>query len=114
MGHADKAAGLTNEAAGKIKQGVGKAVGSDKLQGEGAARELKGDAQRLKGDAKNAIKDGVNKVADAANKKTLTCSRGREGQMPFLPVNRPMTVSFRFVMHEPTLSRGHVRLPSGV
>ena len=65
-GTTDKAAGLANEAAGKIKQGVGKAVGSDKLQGEGAAQELKGDAQQLKGDAKNAIKD---KVADAANKK---------------------------------------------
>jgi uncharacterized protein YjbJ (UPF0337 family) len=60
---------MANEAAGKIKQGVGKAVGSDKLKGEGAAQEVKGDAQQLKGDAKNAIKDGVNKVADAANKK---------------------------------------------
>ena len=45
------------------------AVGSDKLQGEGAGQEAKGDAQQLKGDAKNAVKDGVNKVADAANKK---------------------------------------------
>ena len=44
-GNTDKAAGIANEAAGKIKQGVGKAVGSDKLQGEGAAQELKGDAQ---------------------------------------------------------------------
>ncbi len=46
-GNTDKAAGIANEAAGKIKQGVGKAVGSDKLQGEGAAQELKGDAQKL-------------------------------------------------------------------
>ena len=53
----------------KFKQGVGKAVGSDKLQAEGAGQKAKGDAQQLKGDAKNAIKDGVNKVADAANKK---------------------------------------------
>ncbi len=68
-GNTDKAAGIANEAAGKIKQGVGRAVGSDKLQGEGAAQELKGDAQKLKGDTKNAVKDGVNKVADAANKK---------------------------------------------
>jgi uncharacterized protein YjbJ (UPF0337 family) len=28
-GNMDKAAGMANEAAGKIKQGVGKAVGSD-------------------------------------------------------------------------------------
>jgi uncharacterized protein YjbJ (UPF0337 family) len=59
---------MANEAAGKIKQGVGKAVGSEKLQGEGAG-QAKGDAQQLKGDAKNAVKDGVNKVVDATNKK---------------------------------------------
>ena len=29
-GNTDKAAGMANEAAGKLKQGVGKAVGSDK------------------------------------------------------------------------------------
>ena len=38
----DKAAGMANEAAGKIKQGVGKAVGSEKLQGEGAGAGLFG------------------------------------------------------------------------
>jgi uncharacterized protein YjbJ (UPF0337 family) len=68
-GNTDKATGMANEAASKVKQGVGKAVGSDKLQSEGAGQEARGDAQQLKGDAKNAIKDGVNKVADAANKK---------------------------------------------
>jgi uncharacterized protein YjbJ (UPF0337 family) len=57
------------QAAGKIKQGVGKAVGSDKMQSEGAGQEAKGDAQKLKGDAKSAVKNAVNKVADAANKK---------------------------------------------
>ena len=60
---------MANEAVGKIKQGIGKAVGSDKLQGEGVAQEAKGDAQKLKGDAKNAVKDGANRVADAANRK---------------------------------------------
>jgi uncharacterized protein YjbJ (UPF0337 family) len=34
-GSTDKAAGMANEAAGKTKQGVGKAVGSDKLQPDG-------------------------------------------------------------------------------
>jgi uncharacterized protein YjbJ (UPF0337 family) len=46
-GNTDKAAGMANEAAGKIKQGIGKAVGSDKLQGEGAGQQAKGDAQQL-------------------------------------------------------------------
>jgi uncharacterized protein YjbJ (UPF0337 family) len=35
----DKASGLANEAMGKIKQGLGSAVRSDKLKGEGAAQE---------------------------------------------------------------------------
>jgi uncharacterized protein YjbJ (UPF0337 family) len=46
-GNTDKAAGMANEAAGKVKQGVGKAVGSEKLQGKGAAQEAKGDAQQV-------------------------------------------------------------------
>jgi len=68
-GNTDKAAGIANETAGKIKQGVGKAVGSDKLQRKGAGQEAKGDAQQIKGDAKNAVKDGINKVAGATNRK---------------------------------------------
>ena len=65
---ADKASGLANEAIGKIKQGVGSAVGSDKLKAEGAAQELKGDVQKAVGDAKAALKDGTNKAAAAANR----------------------------------------------
>ena len=65
---ADKASELANEAIGKIKQGVGSAVGSDKLKAEGAAQELKGDVQKAVGDAKAAVKDGANKAAAAANK----------------------------------------------
>ena len=64
----DKAAGLTNEAIGKVKQGVGNAVGSDKLVNEGAAQEVKGDAQKAVGDAKSAVKDAANKTAAAINK----------------------------------------------
>ncbi|MFZ0207598.1 MAG: CsbD family protein [Roseiarcus sp.] len=60
--------GPANEAIGKIKQGVGSAVGSDKLKAEGAAQELKGDVQKAVGDAKAAVKDGANKAAAAANK----------------------------------------------
>jgi uncharacterized protein YjbJ (UPF0337 family) len=65
----DKVKGATNEALGKAKQGVGQAVGSDKLQGEGAAQEIKGKGQKAMGDAKQAVKDAVNKTADAANRK---------------------------------------------
>jgi uncharacterized protein YjbJ (UPF0337 family) len=64
----DKIKGATNEAVGKAKQGVGQAVGSDRLQGEGAVQEIKGKGQRAVGDAKEATKDAVNRAANAANK----------------------------------------------
>ena len=66
---ADKVKGTTNETIGKAKQGVGKAVGSDKMQGEGAIQEIKGKGQKAMGGAKEATKDAINKTAAAANKK---------------------------------------------
>ena len=48
----DKIKGATNEAVGKAKQGIGKAVDSDKLKGEGAAQEVKGKVQTAVGNAK--------------------------------------------------------------
>ena len=53
---ADKIKGASNEAIGKAKQGVGEAVGSDRLQGEGAIQELKGNGQKAVGDVKEATK----------------------------------------------------------
>ena len=67
-GTADKVKGATNEALGKPNQGVGEAVGSDRLEGEGVIQEIKGKGQKAVGDAKDATKDAVNKAADAANK----------------------------------------------
>jgi uncharacterized protein YjbJ (UPF0337 family) len=66
---ADKIKGNANEAIGKAKQGIGEAVGSDRLQGEGAIQEAKGHGQKVVGDAKQATKDAVNTAADLANKK---------------------------------------------
>ena len=65
----DKITGMANEAAGNIKQGVGKAVGSEKLQVEGKVQEIKGESQRAVGAAKDAIKDSATKAAAAINKK---------------------------------------------
>jgi len=65
---ADKVKGATNEAIGKAKQGVGEAVGSDRLQGEGVIQEAKGKGQQALGDAKDAVKDAANKIAGSANK----------------------------------------------
>jgi uncharacterized protein YjbJ (UPF0337 family) len=66
---ADKISGVTNETVGKAKQGFGRAVGSDKLQAEGAAQEAEGAAQKTVGDVKSATKDAANKAADFVNKK---------------------------------------------
>jgi uncharacterized protein YjbJ (UPF0337 family) len=65
----DKIKGYANEAVGNVKQGVGKIVGSEKLQAEGAVQELKGEAQVAVGTTKEAVKDGANKVADKINEK---------------------------------------------
>ena len=59
---ADKMKGLANEAAGNIKQGVGKAIGNERLQAEGKAQEVKGEGQQLKGDAKQAAHDAADTV----------------------------------------------------
>jgi uncharacterized protein YjbJ (UPF0337 family) len=64
----DKASGLANEAIGNLKQGLGKVVGSEKLQAEGLAQEAKGEAQKASGEAKEKVKDAANTVADKINK----------------------------------------------
>ena len=70
MGSAsDKISGVANEAIGNVKQGIGKAIGSEKLQAEGLMQEAKGDAQKAVGDVKDGIKDAANKTSDAINKK---------------------------------------------
>jgi len=60
----DKISGYANQAVGNVKQGVGKVVGSEKLQVKGAVQELKGKAQVTIGDVKEITKDGAQKVAD--------------------------------------------------
>jgi len=57
----DKASGLANQAAGKVKEGVGKSTGDAKLKTEGASQDAKGKVQKGIGDAKGAVKDTVNK-----------------------------------------------------
>lgn len=64
----DKASGYANEAVGNIKQGLGKAVGSEKMQAEGLAQEAKGEAQKASGEAKEKVKDAADTVSDKINK----------------------------------------------
>lgn len=59
---ADKAKGLANEAAGNVKQAVGKATDNERLQGEGFAQERKGEAQQAIGKAKDGVKKAVDDI----------------------------------------------------
>jgi uncharacterized protein YjbJ (UPF0337 family) len=65
----DKITGLANRAVGNIKQGVGKAVGSDRMRVAGKVQELEGEAQQTVGAAKDAVKDAAKKTSDYVNKK---------------------------------------------
>lgn len=58
----DKIKGVANQAAGSIKQAVGKAIDNQQMEGEGIIQKGKGKAQEIEGDAKSAIK----KVIDRA------------------------------------------------
>ncbi|HMO31299.1 CsbD family protein [Enterovirga sp.] len=60
-GTTDKIKGMANEAAGNVKQGLGKLTGDERLRAEGLAQEAKGDAQQAVGDLKNKIKDAAGK-----------------------------------------------------
>ena len=55
----DKAKGLTNEAVGNVKQGIGKVTGNDKLRAEGVAQERKGEAQQVAGKVKGKLGDKI-------------------------------------------------------
>jgi uncharacterized protein YjbJ (UPF0337 family) len=55
----DKAKGLANEAAGNVKQAVGKATGNERLRAEGVIQEREGEAQQLKGKVKGALGDKI-------------------------------------------------------
>ncbi len=58
----DKIKGVANEAAGNVRQAVGRALGDSEMEAKGLVQEKKGEAQQLKGDAKDTVKDGVDKV----------------------------------------------------
>lgn len=61
-GTKDKAKGLANEAAGKVKQTVGKVTGDKSLQAEGLVQEGKGEAQQTVGKAKDKLDEAKRKI----------------------------------------------------
>ena len=65
----DKIKGVANQAGGKIKEGVGKAIGNEQMEVEGEGQQIKGKVQQKVGEAKSTIKDAADKVADKAHEK---------------------------------------------
>lgn len=55
----DKAKAAGNTAAGKVKEGVGRATDNRKLEAEGLAQQAKGKAQSVAGDVKGAFGDKI-------------------------------------------------------
>lgn len=53
--------GAGRKAAGAVKQAVGKAVGNERLQAEGAAEKAVGSAQNAVGKAQDKIADKIKK-----------------------------------------------------
>lgn len=56
--------GRLEQAKGAIKEVAGKAVGNDRLQGEGMADKAAGKTQANYGDAKEKVKDSAKKTID--------------------------------------------------
>jgi uncharacterized protein YjbJ (UPF0337 family) len=58
----DKIKGMANEAAGNVKQGVGKLINNKEMQAKGAVQERKGEVQQAVGSAKDAVKKVIDKA----------------------------------------------------
>lgn len=56
--------GRMDQAKGKVNEVAGKAVGNDRLQGEGLADQAGGKTEANYGDAKEKVKDGIKNAAD--------------------------------------------------
>lgn len=52
----DQVKGTVKEAAGKVQQKVGEAIGSDKQQAKGIGKQVEGKVQKAYGDAKEHVK----------------------------------------------------------
>jgi uncharacterized protein YjbJ (UPF0337 family) len=74
--------GKYDEVAGKVKQGVGEAVGNHKLANQGAAQQVKGHAEQAWGTVKEAASEHKAEHADDAHdireKMTSTAQNVKE------------------------------------
>ena len=57
----DQIDGAGKQVAGSVKEGIGKAVGNDRLAAEGAAERVAGKVEKGVGDVKEAVRDALKK-----------------------------------------------------
>ena len=57
----DRIIGAAKQAAGNVKEGVGKMTGDQKLKSEGAADKLEGKIQNAVGGAKDSVREAIKK-----------------------------------------------------
>ncbi|KQO09116.1 uncharacterized protein YjbJ (UPF0337 family) [Sphingomonas sp. PP-F2F-G114-C0414] len=62
--NSDTITGTTSDLGGKLKEGLGNAIGDKSLQTEGAADQLSGTVQKTYGQAKDAVEDNIRPVID--------------------------------------------------
>jgi uncharacterized protein YjbJ (UPF0337 family) len=62
----DTLTGSTTDLGGKLKDGLGKALGDDSLRAEGKADQAQGTAQKTYGEAKDAVESSIRPVIDYA------------------------------------------------
>ncbi len=58
----DKMKGHADDAAGAVKKNVGKAMGDDRMEAEGAGQQAAGKAEVGVGKVKDAVKKAVDKI----------------------------------------------------
>ena len=73
----DKIKGYANEAAGNVKQVVGKVVGSPELEAEGVVQERYGEAQQAAADVKGVVEKATDAVT---NSSTVDKAKGYANQ----------------------------------
>jgi uncharacterized protein YjbJ (UPF0337 family) len=57
--HKDQIKGAAKDAAGSVKEGVGKATGNNRMAAEGASERIAGKVQKGVGDVKNAARKAL-------------------------------------------------------
>ena len=60
--NSDQVKGAVKDAAGKVQQKTGEAIGSTEQQAKGLAKQVEGKTQKNVGDAKEVLKDAIDKA----------------------------------------------------